>query len=90
MNRHVHLDLTGVLRGVSNRLVKLLYSYIYTYVQTFWSLIYLEPEINLPHFDWREIFARYFGHVLPVILYLAQACADQRAHDPKCLWCCMI
>ena len=37
------------------------------------------------HFDCCLILERYFGHILPVILYLARARAGQRAHYSKCL-----
>ena len=40
---------------------------------------------NLKHFDCCLISERNFGHVLPVILYLARARAGQQAHYSKCL-----
>ena len=39
----------------------------------------------LVHFDRHVIFAQYFDHIWPAILYRAWSCAGQRAHDSKCL-----
>ena len=39
----------------------------------------------LVHFDRRVIFEQYFDHIRPAILYRAQSCAGQRAHDSKSL-----
>ena len=39
---------------------------------------------KMKHFHCCAIPERYFGHVLPVILYLARARAGQRAHYSKC------
>ena len=95
--KNVTCTLTGVLRGVSNWTVKICCSYFGHIYIFFWVLFIfyhvrcLNILLSLISFCgqkliWSTLTVVLFrSHVLPVILYLARARADQHAHYSKCL-----
>ena len=94
-----HFYPAGVLRGNSNWLVKIFCAYLhfkrkyYSYFIMLGVYIYLilvtdiifGVKKKLKHFNCFRITERYFGHLLPVILYPTRARAGQLAHYSKCL-----
>ena len=54
-------------------------------ILNFGHWFYFGMKKKLKHFDCCLISERYFGQILPAILYLARARAGQRAHYSKCL-----
>ena len=95
--------LTSMLRGVSNRPVKIFCAYfghIYIFLWCITSILSCKVskytkiwsadlifgiEKIWRNFDRHVIFTQNFDHTWPAILYRAQSCAGQRAHDSKCL-----
>ena len=91
--------LTGLLRGILNRPVKIFcVVYFVVYILDIFTFsydvlfrFYIVRCLNILNFGhrfhfWdRKIFAQYFDHIWPAILYHAWSRAGQRAYDCKCL-----